>query len=72
MLTDQTLRVPVHAVDAEKLLDMRVPADVELALADGYGDIVLADGEPVLARTLDDSEPPAPGPSPQLGALLIR
>jgi len=67
--TDQTLRVPVHAVDAEKLLDMRVPADVELALGDGYGEIVLADGEPVLARTLDDSEPPAPGPSPQ---LLVR
>lgn len=69
VLTDQTLRVPLRAVDAERVMDPRIPADVEGALIDGYGEITLADGEPVQARTLDDGPPPAAGPSPQ---LLVR
>jgi hypothetical protein len=69
VLTDEEVRVPTHAVDAERVLDPRVPADVMQALADGYGEVTLEAGEPVQARTLDDSEPPAPGASPK---LLVR
>ncbi|WAS98067.1 metallophosphoesterase [Nannocystis punicea] len=68
-LTDEVLRTPTHPVDPEKVLDLRLPADVETALADGYGDVMLGPGEPVLPRTLDDSEPPAPGAAPK---LLVR
>lgn len=72
VLTDEALRVPVHARDEERVLDMRVPADLEEALAQGYGAITLAAGEPVLARTLDGSEPPAPGPGAKLLVRLVH
>lgn len=72
VLTDQAVRVPTHAVDAERVLDPRVPADVEQGLADGYGAVALAAGEPVQARTLDDSEPPAPGASPKLLTRFVH
>ncbi len=68
-LTDEVLRTPNHARDTDKLLDLRVPEERTMALADGYGDITLDPGEPVLPRTLDDSAPPAPGPAPE---LLVR
>lgn len=68
-LTDEVLRTPTHPVDEEKLLDMRIPADVTAALEQGYGDVELGPGEPVLPRTLDDGPSPAPGPSPK---LLVR
>jgi len=68
-LTDESLRTPTHAVDPDKLLDLRIPADLTAALEQGYGDITLEPGEPVLARTLDDGPAPAPGPNPQ---LLVR
>ena len=68
-LTDEALRVPLHAVDEDKLLDPRIPAERDQMIAEGYGDVELQPGEPVLARTLDDAPPPAPGPSP---ALLTR
>ena len=71
-MTDVKRREPTHAVDDEKLLDMRVPADVEQALAEGYGDVTLVDGEPVLPRTLDGLDPPAPGPAPQLLARFVH
>ncbi|MDC0719158.1 metallophosphoesterase [Nannocystis bainbridge] len=68
-LTDEVVRVPTHPVDEDKLLDLRLPADVATALAEGYGDVMLAAGEPVLPRTLDDAEPPTPGAAPK---LLVR
>lgn len=68
-LTDEVVRVPTHPVDEEKLLDMRLPADVEAALADGYGEVMDGPGEPILPRTLDDSEAPTPGAAPK---LLVR
>ncbi len=68
-LTDTQLRNPTHAVDEEHILDPRIPADVTKALAEGYGEIELAPGEPVLPRTLDDLPGPAPGPAPK---LLVR
>lgn len=68
-LTDEVVRVPTHPVDPEHILDLRVPADVEMALAQGYGDVTLGPGEPVLARTLDDAPAPVPGPAPK---LLVR
>ncbi|MCY1062706.1 metallophosphoesterase [Nannocystis sp. SCPEA4] len=71
-LTDEELRTPTHPVDEDKLLDLRVPADVEKALAEGYGDVELGPGEPVLPRTLDDQEPPAPGPAPKLLTRFVH
>ncbi len=71
-LTDTVLRVPTHPVDADKLLDPRIPAELTQMLADGYGEVELQDGEPVLPRTLDDSEPPAPGPAPKLLARFVH
>jgi len=68
-LTDQVVRVPTHPVDEERLLDLRLPEDVAAALAQGYADIMLGPGEPILPRTLDDTPAPAPGPSPK---LLLR
>ena len=68
-LTDTQLRNPTHPRDAEPILDPRIPADVAKALAEGYGEIELAPGEPVLPRTLDDLPAPAPGPAPK---LLVR
>ncbi len=68
-LTDTQLRVPTRARDEEHLLDPRIPADVTKAIADGYGDITLGPGEPVLPRTFDDTPAPAPGPGAK---LLVR
>jgi hypothetical protein len=68
-LTDTQLRVPAHVRDEERVLDPRIPADVVQALADGYGDITLGPGEPVLPRTLDAMPAPAPGAAPR---LLVR
>jgi hypothetical protein len=72
VMSDVKRREPTHAVDDEKLLDMRVPEDVEQALADGYGDVALVDGEPVLPQTLDGLDPPAPGASPKLLARFVH
>ena len=68
-LTDTELRNPTHVRDEEHLIDPRIPADVAKGLAEGYGEIELAPGEPVLPRTLDDLPAPAPGPAPK---LLVR
>ncbi|HEY0134516.1 MAG TPA: hypothetical protein VGB85_10560, partial [Nannocystis sp.] len=68
-LTDTQLRVPTHVRDEEHLIDPRIPADVTQALADGYGEITLEPGEPVLPRTMDDTPAPAPGAAPK---LLVR
>ncbi len=72
LLSDEQLRVPLHAVDEEKLFDPRLPAELEQLLSEGYGEVELQAGEPVLARTLDDSEPPAPGASPQLLTRFVH
>lgn len=71
-LTDTVRRVPTHAVDDPWVLDMRVPADREMAIAQGYGEVTLGPGEPVLPRTLDGAEPPAPGPAPKLLARFVH
>ncbi|MFY0532210.1 hypothetical protein [Nannocystis pusilla] len=71
-LTDEVLRTPTHPVDEDKLLDLRLPADVEVALAEGYGDVMLGPGEPVLPRTLDGSEAPSPGAAPKLLARFVH
>lgn len=71
-LTTDTLRVPKHARDDDKLRDPRIPADLQGYLADGYGEIELMPGEPILPRTLDDSAPPEPGPSPKLLARFVH
>ena len=71
-LTSDTLRVPRHARDPEKLRDPRIPADLAGYVADGYGEVDLEPGEPVLPRTLDDSAPPKPGPSPKLLARFVH
>jgi len=71
-LTDEVLRVPPHPTDTKRLFDPRIPAELAKGLADGYGDIELMPGEPVLARTLDDSPPPAPGPAPKLLARFVH
>jgi hypothetical protein len=68
-LTDKTLRVPVHAEDEEWVLDVRLVDQLAEAMAQGYGEITLETGEPVTQRTLDDSEPPAPGDAAK---LLVR
>ncbi|HEY8375453.1 MAG TPA: metallophosphoesterase [Nannocystis sp.] len=68
-LTDEVVRNPTHPRDDPRIFDMRIPADVEAALAQGYGDVELLPGEPVLPRTLDGAPPPAPGPAPK---LLVR
>lgn len=72
ILTDEQLRVPTHAVDEDKLIDPRIPAQLAQALADGYGDIELAAGEPVLPRTLGGEPAPAPGPAPKLLARFVH
>jgi 3',5'-cyclic AMP phosphodiesterase CpdA len=71
-LTTDTLRVPTHPRDEDKLRDPRIPADLAGYIADGYGEIELQPGEPVLPRTLDDSNPPAPGPAPKLLARFVH
>ncbi len=71
-LTSDTLRVPKHPRDDDKLRDPRIPADLAGYIADGYGEVELQPGEPVLPRTLDDSKPPAPGPAPKLLARFVH
>lgn len=71
-LTDEQLRVPVHARDEERLLDPRVPAELQQLLDEGYGEVELQPGEPVLPRTLDDTPAPAPGPDPKLLARFVH
>ena len=71
-LTTDTLRVPTHPRDDDKIRDPRIPADLAAYLAEGYGDVALEPGEPVLPRTLDDSDPPAPGADPKLLARFVH
>ncbi|MBL9100843.1 MAG: metallophosphoesterase [Myxococcales bacterium] len=72
VMTDAARRVPTHAVDAERVVDVRIPEQRDQAMADGYGQIELQAGEPVLPLTLDGAEPPAPGPAPQLLARFVH
>ena len=71
-LTDEQVLVPTHPVDDEKLIDPRIPADVGKGLDEGYGEVVVGPGEPVLPRTLDDAPAPAPGPSPKLLTRFVH
>lgn len=71
-LTDSQRLVPAHPVDSERQFDPRIPAELAKGLADGYGDVDLAPGEPVLPRTFDDVPAPAPGPAPKLLARFVH
>lgn len=71
-LTDEQVRNPVHARDEELVFDPRLPADLTQMLAMGYGEVAIEAGEPVLPRTLDESEPPAPGPAPKLLTRFVH
>ncbi|MEZ4382682.1 MAG: metallophosphoesterase [Nannocystaceae bacterium] len=66
-LTLDGRRVPVKLQAAEPLEDPRVPANLELLLDLGYGDVMDAPGEPIVDRTLGDG----PAPTPGAGAALL-
>lgn len=71
-LTTDTLRVPRHPRDDDKIRDPRLPADLAGYLAEGYGEVDLMPGEPILPRTLDDTDPPKPGANPKLLARFVH
>jgi 3',5'-cyclic AMP phosphodiesterase CpdA len=60
---DQTI-VPTHAIDVDPAFDPRIPGDRQQMLDQGYDAFEVGAGEPVLARTPDGSDPPAPGAAP--------
>lgn len=71
VMTDEQRRSPTHSVD-ERPLDVRIPEELAQAMADGYGEIELLAGEPVLPLTLDGMPAPMPGPAPKLLARFVH
>ncbi len=65
-LTTEERIVPEKLQSSEPLADPRIPADLELLLEEGYGEVIVVAGEPILDATLDLAEPPQIGPKPQL------
>ena len=68
LTTEERLR-PVKLQSSEPVADPRIPLDLELLLDEGYGEVMMIGGEPVLEATLDLGPPPQPGPG---SALLTR
>jgi hypothetical protein len=64
LTTERTLAVLHPVVDAPSL-NPSVPEEMDQMLKDGFGDLGEGPGQPIVPATLDDSAPPAPGPSPK-------
>ena len=72
-LTDDVRIVPAHAViEADLSRDPRDPEAMALLIADGFGDVEQAAGEPLLDLTLDDMPPPAPGPNARMLTRFVH
>ncbi len=67
LTTEQIETYPPEVSGVASSHDVRDPAVVTDLLAQGFGKIDIGPGEPITSRTLDDEDPPAPGP----GAHLI-
>ncbi len=65
-LTTEERIMPEKLQSSEALADLRIPADLELLLEQGYGEVLLVEGEPILDATLDLGAPPEAGPEPLL------
>jgi 3',5'-cyclic AMP phosphodiesterase CpdA len=59
--------IPTKLQALEPLEDPREPANLDLLLDQGYGDVMAAPADPILDRTLDDG----PAPTPGAGAGLL-
>jgi hypothetical protein len=69
-LTTEVTILPAHPI-IQALSDRNpaIPEQRAALLTDGFGEVMLAPGEPVVPRTMDGGDPPEAGPSP---ALLTR
>jgi 3',5'-cyclic AMP phosphodiesterase CpdA len=68
-LTTEERLDPVRSQDQTGVKDPRLTDNVLALLEDGYGDYNVVEGEPVLRRTLDDTQAPEPGAN---AALITR
>ncbi len=68
-LTTEVRRTPTHEISEEPVNDPRVVADVDMMLADGFGEETDAPGEDIIDVTIDGSPVPTPGPN---AALISR
>ncbi|WP_104987551.1 metallophosphoesterase [Sorangium cellulosum] len=71
LTTERTLEV-VSAVIDPPARDPAVPADMEQLLAEGYGDVAIGPGQPLVPATLDGAPPPPRGARPRLLSRFVH
>ncbi|MEQ9324695.1 MAG: metallophosphoesterase [Polyangiaceae bacterium] len=72
-LTDVEQLLPTHpAIEASGELNPSDPDAIDQMLAEGFGDVAAAPGEPHLALTLDQTEPPSPGSDRRLLSRFVH
>lgn len=71
-LTTEERLEPVKTQDQTGLRDPRLVDDVLQLLDEGYGDYGVTEGEPVLRRTLDQTQGPDAGPDASLVARFVH
>jgi len=72
LLTTEQRILPTKAQAQEPLADPRIPTDLDLLLEQGYGEVMLAEGEAILDATLDLQPPPVTGAQPQLLTRFVH
>lgn len=72
LTTERTQTYPSEVAGVATSHDVRDPAVVADLLSQGYGEIGFGAGEPVTTRTLDDADPPAPGPNAHLVTRFVH
>lgn len=71
-LTTERTFVPTHAVSKDAALNPQIVADLATMLEQGYGEVTLGGGQPIVPHTLDGSEPPAMGSGAKLVARFVH
>jgi hypothetical protein len=71
LTTERTLKV-LHAVVDMPSLNPSVPEEMDRMLMEGFGDVAVGPGEPIVPATLDDTAPPSPGPMPKLLTRFVH
>lgn len=64
LTTERTLEV-LHPVADPARLNPLVPEQIDQMLSEGFGEVGVGPGQPIVPATLDDTHPPAPGPEPR-------
>ncbi|MGK3992587.1 metallophosphoesterase [Sorangium sp. So ce1024] len=71
LTTERTLIPRAAALDPPDR-NPAVPAEIEAMLAEGYGEVEIGPGQPIVPATLDGAPPPPRGPRPKLLTRFVH